>query len=151
MRLRASHPVAAPREAVIARLCDVDALLAELGPGGAGLTRLDAPAPAGVGSVWQGQVGINGVVRPLEARLTAMDRPESLRIEAAAGGIGLDARFRLDPLPGHGTELSLEADLRPLSLKGRVAVQSLRLLHGNLTRRLQDRLARLARHLEETA
>jgi hypothetical protein len=151
VRLSASHPVAADRDTVFDRLCDVDALLADLGLRSADLQRVDAPAPARVGSVWRGTLEMNGIARPVEATLADLIPPETLRIAAQADGLSLDAVVMVTGLSDTRSDLTVAVELRPLTLKGRVMVQALKLLRDKLAGKLQDRVGHLARHLERSA
>lgn len=151
MKLSATHPVAAPKDAVFERLRDVDTLLADLGPGGADLKRQDPDEPPQVGSVWLGTLVLNGAARPMVVRLVEITPQESLRIAAESAGMIIDALVSVAPGSAGDTDLTLAAELRAKTLAGRVAVQSLRLVQGKITGKLQDRVGRLARHLEQAS
>lgn len=147
MRLEAGADVAAGRAAVFDRLADVDGLLAALGLGGATLHRIDGPGPARPGSEWRGTVELNGLARPLAARIVAMEPPGRMVLAAEAAGLGLEAAVTLAERGADACGMRVVAELRPLSLGGRMALRALHLAQGSLQRKLEARVARFARLL----
>jgi hypothetical protein len=150
MNLTATEEIAAPRDAVWARLADLEdwerRLSERLGP----LAR--APeGPIGPGTRWTGTVDLKGRAVPLDVRLAAQDVPERLRLEGTLGGveISLDARLAA-PAPAR-TRLHVETRAAARSIGSKLALGAVKMAMGDPEARHGKAVRSYARHLEAVA
>ncbi|WP_168201249.1 SRPBCC family protein [Qingshengfaniella alkalisoli] len=149
MKLTASAEIDASAEIAFARMSDFDGFLGVLTDQGTFLQRRNAPDPITVGTTWSGQLDIRGAVRDIDVELTGLERPRFY--ELAAHGGGLQATMRVDVI-AEGADASralVAIDLTPVSLAGRIVLQSVKVMHRKLEKRLRSRLRRFARYITE--
>lgn len=143
MKLHVQQTAEAGIEACYAALSDFDAILQTGKQGQMQLTRLDAPAPIGTESRWDGQLESHGICKPVSIKVATLSPPEGYVLSGQADGIKARFSVALTPISSAQTLVDAELTLRASSLTGKVLLKSLRLAQGRLEDRLTSRLARL--------
>lgn len=151
MNLTFQEVIAAPRAAAFGGLTDFDALIAAFMPSGAQVTRLDGPGPVCVGSAWRAVVALHGLERVLTARLDSLLPQEGFSICGELEDLRADLDVALCPAGDGRTRAIVDLNLSPRGVAGRLLIQPLRLVRGQITEKLAMRLARYARHIEAAA
>jgi carbon monoxide dehydrogenase subunit G len=151
MKLTATEDVAAPIDAVWARLADLPEWERRLGERlGAPLTRLPE-GPIGPGTRWQGTAELKGRRVPVDFGLVAQEVPERLRLEGTLGGIDVSLDARLVALGPERTRLAVETEAQARSLAAKLALKAVQVAMGSLEGRHAKAVASYARHLEREA
>lgn len=148
MRVSVTEQVTAPRDEVFRQVTDFDGLLGKYGGRHIRIERLDSPAPVTETSLWRGSLVMHGISRAGSARMVSLRAPDGYEVEGLMEG--LRGRLWID-LSDEGddlTDLKVTIDLKPTSLWGRMIVRSLQLIRTVISRRLQVRLAKVARDIE---
>jgi hypothetical protein len=148
MNVEIVEAIAAPQERVFTEFTKFDEVVQNLTGRVATLTRIDAPAPIGVGSEWRGQFELRGVLRDLQARMTRFDPFDGYEMEALTTGLGITLVLALERIDPGATRLTLNCALRGLSLPGRMLLQPMRLLKTSVEESAAARVASHARRIE---
>ncbi|WP_375261286.1 SRPBCC family protein [Palleronia sp.] len=149
MKLSARTDVAAPADKIFRHLTDFDRIEAAARNRGAEIERLDdgtAPADA----AWRASFPFRGRLRHTEARVVDFEPDEQLALRGESDGLSARVRLELIPLSDRQTRISAIIDLTPATMKARLLVQSLKLARSTLEKRMEGRLRRFGRHVEQT-
>lgn len=149
MKLSARTDVAAPADRLFRHLTDFDRIETSAHGRGAEVERLDdrtTPADA----AWRTSFPFRGKLRHAEFRVVDFEADEQLVLRGESDGLAARVRLELVPLPDQRTRISAIIDLTPGTMKARLLVQSLKLARSSLEQRLERRLQRFGRHVEET-
>ena len=142
LRLSASQRIAVPADYAYARATDFKALEARARRAGLRADRVSEVPPA-----WDVSVPFRGKMR--EGRLEVMDmrKNESLTLSGTGRLFGIQFRT-LFLVRDARTEVRVDIAVRPQSIAGRLALQSLKLGRSRLTKALRGRLDAAAHSLE---
>ncbi|MCA8879465.1 MAG: SRPBCC family protein [Rhodobacteraceae bacterium] len=141
MRIDVSQPVAAPQALVFRHLADFDRLAGRVGSG--------AVAIHGREPQWTARVHLHGVERTGHLRLARLDAPSFYAVEGGIEGVAAVLAVKVAPDGPDQSRIDLALEARPASLRGRLILQTLRLMQHRLTERLAARLAAFAREIED--
>lgn len=149
MRFELSQTVAAPQARVHAAVSDVDGLLARLS--GSRVTVVPTP---GMPETWDVALELQGMERHGALRVAERQPGQGYALSGEIDGLALSGRVHVRPLPEDAGAEALESALdvtlalAARSLRGKVVLASLRLMHDHLRSRLEARLAAIAREIE---
>ncbi|TFL18802.1 SRPBCC family protein [Jannaschia formosa] len=150
MQFTATEEIAAPIDAVWARVTDFDGFAEALRTRGGKAERQDE-GPVGPGSAWTGAAEIMGKIRFVEVTVTRMDVPTGLGIAAHAEGIDIVLDVTLEALSQARTRLTVTTQAAATSIRAKVLLQPLKLAHGTIEERYRGRVAGFARRIEGKA
>lgn len=147
MQFDLTEPVAAPADVTMACVADLDALLAGLSSGRMTI----APTP-GAADRWRVLADLAGKTRRGEVWVHGRVPGQGYCIGGALDSLLLDGAVHVGAgrAAGH-SDLRVTLRLSAGSIKGRVMLSGLYMMQDAIADRLSHRLARLARHIEETA
>ncbi len=116
---------------------------------GAEVTRIDDLIKPGIGAHWQIGFNFRGKQRDVDLQVVGFERPNELTLHAKATGLSSDIKIELVPLSRTRTRLQFWSGLSASSLSARLLLQSLKLARSNLSAKLNKRLSKLGREMEE--
>lgn len=145
MRIDVAQPIAAPPDAVFARVADFGALEARARRRGLPLERLSDDPPA-----WRVGVSWHGITRSVDLRIEPHDGRQAFGVAAATRGVDGGAVVDV-AATGEGSLLSVGIDLQPHGMAGRMLLRTLDLARPVLETRLRAALTRIAAEIEVDA
>ena len=147
MKFSGRHDIEAPIDRVFAALSDFDAHERSALRRGVQVNRIDMMTSPVPGMTWAAKVRFRGRIRDITVSLARFDPPEVIYYDVE--GSGLLGQFTVDlvALSKARTRLIAALDVRPMSMSGRLIIQSLRLIKASLTRRFKARVHEYAEHL----
>ncbi|WP_375692003.1 SRPBCC family protein [Pseudooceanicola sp. LIPI14-2-Ac024] len=151
MKLVAKQDIDAPIDQVFAEVSDFDRFLHGAVQRGATIERTDTLAVPGVGMTWDAAFDLRGRRRETTVRMTDYDRPNGMRFEAESAGLDATCWIELVALSPQATRMKLHTELTPNTLSARLLVQSLKLAKASLVTRMEARLAKYGRAIEDRA
>ena len=149
MQFTSSEEIDAPIEAVFAEVSDFAAFERSARRRGADVRRTDTlPAP-GVGMGWHARFSLRGHLREVDITLVTHDPPNGITLDA--GSLAVTGRMRVDlvALSPSRTRLAVDLKVAPQGLAGRVMLQPVKLMRGNLDKRFRLRVADFAMDVED--
>jgi len=141
MKFVAKDDIEAPIDFVFAQVSDFDAFERAATRRGARVRREDDLAAPGPGMCWSGDFELRGRRREVKITLADYDPPNGMRLEAESAGLHSECRVELIALSPQRTRLKLHLELKPQTLSARLLVQSLKLAKGNMTKRMNLKVA----------
>ncbi len=151
MKFLAKSDIDAPIDAVFEEVSDFETFERVVLSRGATVTRTDTlPAP-GPGMAWKTEFEFRGRQRAAEVTLTEYEPPRHLTFEAQSDGLRAASRVELVALSPRSTRMKLHIEIGAQTMSGKLIVQSLKLAKGNLSKRLDNRVAQYAAQIEERA
>ncbi|PWJ22375.1 SRPBCC family protein [Jannaschia seohaensis] len=147
MQFTATEEIAAPIDAVWARVTDFDGFAAAIRKRGGKVER-KGDAAYGPGAAWTGAAEVLGKVRKVEVQVTRMDVPERLKLAAQAEGLDIDLTVKLEALSEARTRLTISSTATARSVRAKVVLQPIKLAQGKLAERFAGRVAGFARRIE---
>jgi uncharacterized protein YndB with AHSA1/START domain len=148
MKFATREDIAAPIETVFASVSDFEGFERAALRRGTEIVRMDARETPGEGMRWKTQFNFRNRARTADITLTEYDPPNGLTFFALIGGIEADVRVDLLALSRQRTRMALSFELKPTTIPARLMLQSVKLARGNLTKRLQKRVADFAAGIE---
>lgn len=149
MRLSATTDLKMPPRRAWLELTDFKAFETLLRERGAVLERSAEPEPPGLGTRWEGAIPYNDTPRPFTVEVTEAVPAERLRLALTGPGLEGTAEIVLAEAPKRGTQVSVELNVTPRTLRGRLLIQPLKLAHTTIEARFAERVERLARAIEK--
>ncbi len=149
MQFSGKEDIEAPIDAVFAEITDFTRFERGAMRRGAEVARTDTLSAPGVGMGWQARFRLRGRMRDLSLRLSEYDPPNGIVVAAEAATIEAVMRVDLVSLSRARTRLSVDLQITPRNLAGRLMVQSMKLGKSSLTKRFRLRLADYAVDVEE--
>lgn len=146
MRFTTREDIGLPAETVFAAISDFDGFERAALRRGADVTRTGVAGEPGSG--WRVKFRHRGRERELVSTIARFEPPAGIASRGSVGGIDGVLAIELLVLAPERTRLVVDLDVTPRTLPARLALQSLRLAKGNLTRRFKTRVERFARELE---
>lgn len=149
MKFAAKQDIEAPIARVFAALTDFEMFERAALRRGADVSRLTEITPPGVGVSWYAGFVFRGRPRKMRIEVIDFDVPHCLTLSARSAT--LEGRLFLDlvDLSRTRTRLSVDLDLQPHTMSGRLLLQSMRLAHARLTRRFRLRVTEFALDIED--
>lgn len=149
MQFTSSEDLDAPIEAVFAEVTDVAAFERLAQGRGAEVRRTDALTGPGVGMGWQARFTWLEQLREVDMTVVAYDPPNAITFDLVSPTITGRLQVDLLALSPARTRLSVDLTVDAKNLSGRLMLQPVKLMRGNLTRRFQLRVADYARDIED--
>lgn len=97
---------------------------------------------------WHLRFTLRGRKREMSVRLTDFERPERMNFSAESKSFNLEFTLTLIALSKSRARLSVELDIRPRTLSGRLLLQSMRLAKSRNSRRFEAAVQSFAGKLE---
>lgn len=141
MKLTSRHDIEAPIEFVFDRANDLAAFERAALRRGVQVNRSDPTGRIDVGSTWDATAVYRGKPRRIRARLEEVTPPEGYRIAASSGALDAMTTVDLVALSPRSTRMTVTIELSAHALSARLLLQSMKLARGNLSRRLDARVA----------
>ncbi|PSL22260.1 SRPBCC family protein [Shimia abyssi] len=149
MELAAREDIDIPIEQAFEILCDFEQFERAALRRGAEVSREDDLQRPGVGAKWKARFAFRGKYRQLDLKIVEFERPTDMRLTAVVQGITSDIKIELVALSRTRTRLSVWSHLKSTSLSARLLLKSLKLARSTLTQRMQKRVTKLARSMED--
>ncbi|MDZ7709434.1 MAG: SRPBCC family protein [Roseovarius sp.] len=149
MQFTGREDIEAPIDAVFAEITNFTRFERGAMRHGAEVQRIDTRTGPGIGMSWQTRFNLRGRMRDVTLRLSEYDPPNGLVIEAEATTVEAVMRVDLVALSRARTRLSVDLNVTPRTLAGRLMIQSMKLAKGNLTKRFRLRVANYAMDVED--
>lgn len=149
MEFKSKEDLEAPIEKVFDLMADFDRHERSALRRGIEITRKDPNGAPGVGTTWEAQFKFRGKKRKADIRVVEFERPTQITVEAQIQGLGSRVEFSLVALSQSRTRLAMVAELKPSTLSARLLVQSFKLARGNISKRIDARMANVARDMED--
>lgn len=151
MKFSSKEDIEAPIETVFAVVSDFDSFERSAIRRGADVRCNGNSAAPCAGLNWDATFDMRGKQRQVNLVLSRFDPPTDMDFSADGAGVAGTLRVGLMALSPRRTRLSVELELKPASLPGRLFIQSLKLAKKNLTRRFKLKIADFARNVEDNA
>ena len=145
MRIDAEQAIAAPPEAVFARLADFEMFERRAERRGIPVERVDRDPPG-----WRIGVDWRGMSYTVDLQVETVTPPAGYTASVKTRGVGGSAVIDVAPHAG-GSLLSVAVDVAGRGLAGRVVLQTLAFARPALEGRLKRALAKLAAEIEAAA
>lgn len=149
MIFKTKEDVEAPIDYVFGIVSDFDALERQALRRGAEVRRLDAGQGQGGAPAWDIAFAFRGRQRRLRVTVQQIDPPHGYSVAGKGDALQGNTVIDLLPLSRHRTRISASVEVQPLTLRGRLLVQSMRLGKSGLERKFRQRVADYARTVEE--
>ena len=115
---------------------------------GADVVRKDTLGEAAAGAHWQARFMLRGKERDLAIEIATFQRPTEMVLSLNSSNMTGAVRFELFALSKSRTRLTVETDIRPLTLSARLFVKSLSLTKPTLNKRYSTRISDLVADIE---
>lgn len=148
MQFTTSEDIDAPIEAVFDEVTDVAAFERLVLRRGAELQRTDTLTEPGVGMAWHARVTWHETPRDVDITLVSYEPPASVAFDMASGAITGRLQVDLEALSPELTRLHVDLSVAASTLSGRLLLQPVKLMRGDLDRRFRQRVAEYAREIE---
>lgn len=126
-------------EEVFARLADFSRYVRKAEARGARVRVTEAPVFG-----WVAAFEWNGAARDVKGEVVRFDPPRGFAAEMAAGGVEGTIAVEVIPVDAARSQVRVAMEWRPVTIPGRLLVQSLKLVKGRLDERFAARVAELA-------
>lgn len=148
MQLTHSVDIEAPRDAVFARLVDVDHWERTALRRGADVQRVESGSGTVQGMSWRATYSFRGKRRDVTVTLDRVAPGQSIHILAV--GTALEAKTNVDltELTPRRTRVTVSVDLAARTLTARLFLQSLRLAQGRVKQKFANQIGKLAQDVE---
>lgn len=148
MQLFSTEEITAPVETVFAMLADLDhyAQLAEQ-RGIKAVHRVGSPRQ-GLGSIWDVVLTLQNKERQIALEITRFDAPFTIHFSIGSSSLAGQISCTLAAPSPDKTQLTVAIEVKPLTLKARLLVQSIQLTKGTLDRKYAERISELAADLQ---
>ncbi|SDZ19160.1 Polyketide cyclase / dehydrase and lipid transport [Jannaschia faecimaris] len=150
MKFVATEDVAAPIDAVWARVCDLEAFERRAAQRVGGIRR-NPSGPPGQGTEWTGTAEIMGKTRAITVTAATLAAPTQLVAEAVTDGMNITIQVELVGLGPRLTRLTVTSEGKARSLTARLMLQSAKLARKTMAKRYKARIADFASRVEKTA
>jgi carbon monoxide dehydrogenase subunit G len=151
MKLIAAEDIAAPVDAVWARLADMDTWERQTAKRIGSALRRDPPGPAAPGTTWTGEAEIRGRRMPFAMTLREVTVPERIVLAGTLGGVDLSVIAAAAPLGASATRLDVTIEATARGIAAKLALQGAKLAQGRIEAGLRKGVARLAASIEQRA
>ena len=149
MKFSTREDIEAPVDAVFDMLSDFASFERAALRRGAEVQRTDQMRVPGVGMTWAAAFDLRGRKRELELELVTFDKPDEIAVESTSPGMIGQFSMELMALSRSRTRVLVELEIKPINLRARLLVQSMKLAKASLTRRYKTRVAEYAKGMEE--
>lgn len=150
MKFVATEDIAAPIDAVWARVSDLEGFEARAKQRVSGLARTP-PGPATQGSKWTGKAEVMGKARTITVVASILVAPNQLLAEAGTDGMTVTIQVDLEAKGPSLTRLTVTTEAKARSLAARLMLQSAKLARATMAKRYKGRVADFASRIEKSA
>ncbi len=148
MKFSTREDIEAPAEVVFDAMSDFAAFERSAMRRGAEVSRVDRVADLGVGLTWSLRFPVRGKMRRAVCELEQYDPPNGMRCRLESSGFDGLLTLGLVALSRSRTRLGVQLEVKPLTLKARLLLQSVRLNRASYERRFEGRVQKFASDLE---
>lgn len=149
MKFSAKEDIEAPIDFVFQQVTDFEAFERSALRRGAEVQRVDTLPAVGPGMKWDASFTLRGRARAIKVELLSMERPNGVVVGSTSPSLGGEFVVDLVALSRGRTRMSVELELSPRSLSGRLLIQSLKLARSKLSKRFRTRVAEHAEEIED--
>ncbi len=149
MKFATKEDIEAPIDHVFQMLSDFENFERSALRRGAEIERLDSLAAPAAGAAWNIRFLMRGKERQLKLDLVEYVPSTEMVFKATSPGMNGTMHIDLVALSRQRTRMNMVAEITPQTLTARLFVQSLKLARANLSKRLDTRMASMARDMEE--
>jgi hypothetical protein len=139
MKFSTRVDVAAPADRAFAAFADFPRYVRLAEKRGARVETLPAETFA-----WRARFDWNGKARELDGRVTRLDPPRALSAHMTAGGVAGTLEIEVTALDDARSRVRVAMEWHPVTMAGRILLQSLKLVKGRLDDRFAARVADFA-------
>ncbi len=144
MRFSTRVDVSAPAEQTFAAFADFPRFVRLAEARGAVVTVLPSAQFA-----WRARFDWNGAAREVAGEVTRLDAPRGFAAALSARQVDGTLEVEVTALDADRSRVRVAMDWRPVSMSGRILLQSLRLVKGRLDDRFAARIAEIAARAEQ--
>ncbi|MGH1576555.1 SRPBCC family protein [Planktotalea sp.] len=148
MKFSSNEDIEAPIKDAFALFTDFDQFERSALRRSADVRRIDTLGQNGVGMAWNTQFKLRGKERKIDAEMVEYCEPENFCLQLQSEEVTALAHVELMPLSKGRTRASVSVELKPISLAGRLLVQSLRLGKARLDKKFKKKAGDFVRNLE---
>lgn len=149
MEFSTTKDIEAPQDQAFRALVDFSVFERQALRNNIDVTRTSGEAPVGVGTSWRIRFRFRNQPWTVDAKVIRFEPTSGYVIRGVSSGIDIEATVDLLALARGVTRLSVTVALFPRSISTRLLVQSLRLVRARVESKLDNRVARAARDIEE--
>jgi carbon monoxide dehydrogenase subunit G len=149
MEFSTQYDVEAPIEFVWTQASNFTMLERQALRRGAEVKRKDSLATPGVRAEWDIRFQFRSKYREVNAKITSFDVPNRYTVMSTSGSIDGVCVVDLVALSPKRTRLTVTFDLTAKSLGSRLMLQSLKMAKSGLNTRFEDRVASMARDIQD--
>ena len=113
------------------------------------LRRTDTLAAPGVGMGWHARFMLRERLREVDVTLVRHEPPRAIALDVESQAVTGRMQVDLEELTPSRTRLRVDLTVAPQGIAGRLMMQPLKLMRGNLTRRFSLRVAAFAMDVED--
>jgi len=143
MKLSAKEDISAPLDLVFAQVCEPDRLERTVRQRGGAIRRTPA-GPLEKGTRWDARLAFRGASQSVTFVLTTLDAPNIMRFRGTGASFDISVDVELVALGPATTRLTVTTQGTPKTLPARIMAQSLKLAHGQMLTRYQQRISEYA-------
>lgn len=149
MKISGRTDIGAPIAFVYASFTDFEGWERSAMRRGAEVNRTDKLRVPGPGMTWQARFAWRGKERQLQLRLKRLEPGQGMTLDFDGPSVEGTLNIELVQLAARRTRVMMQVELRPRTLAARLFVQSMRLARKRVQRRFDNRLAEIARDMEQ--
>ncbi len=149
MELSAREDIEAPLDRVFAQLTDFEAIERQALRRGVEVQRTDTLAGPAAGMSWKATFRFRGKSRAADVIMSGYAPPDQLVFDSVTGGLETHTTIECVALSRGRTRISIVTLLQPKTLSARLLVQSLKLAKSSINKKFKNRMAVLAKDLED--
>jgi hypothetical protein len=148
MKFSTQQDVNAPIEAVFEMLTEFDTYEKAATRRGADVARVSVGAEGGFGAAWHVRFPLRGKERDARLEVTRCQAPGDFEVSLQSRNVTGELVCRLTALSPSKTRLAVAFEVRPITLPGRVLIQSLKLAKARTSAKFKARIAEVASDME---
>jgi carbon monoxide dehydrogenase subunit G len=148
MQLTHTVDIEAPRDAVFARLADVDHWERTALRRGADVQRVESASGTLQGTSWRATYSFRGKRRDVTITLDKVDPGQSINILAVGAALEATTVVDLAEMSPRRTRVTVSVDMSARTLTARLFLQSLRLAQGRVKQKFASQIGKLAQDVE---
>ncbi len=149
MKFNFEKPVEVPVDFLFRDVSDFDAAVVAAQNRGIYVQRTDKLSAPGPGMSWNVEMKIRKRPRQFKAKLIEFDDLEKYIMEISTAIFTTNVEVDCVPLTKRKSKLLTTFELKPLNLRGRLLIQSLKLARGRIVKRTTTGLENYVRGVEE--
>jgi len=149
MKFDTREDIEAPIDFVFAQVTDFAGLERAAMRRGAEVQRVDTKAGNGPGMAWDTTFELRGKTREMRLELSHYDPPNGIELMTQSSNLNGKMMIELVAMSRGRTRVTMDFELAPKNLSGKLLVQSLKLARKSLMSRIRDRMTAYAADIEQ--